>query len=573
VPNDSARIERVLSTARFFLASASLLAIYIDPTEPTRFATLTYILLTFYVLHSLAVAIYARLHRAAGLRYTIFLLSVDLLWTTTISLFTEGPNSPFFLFFVFVLLSAAYRWGLRETLLTTVSAVGLLVFEAALVSWFPDPLSFGGTYEVNRLIMRATYFSILGLMLGYLAEQEKQLKAEVALIADVIGRMHMGSGLAANMKLLFTQLLQVFEAEETIAIAVESSSQQAYIARLSREQIDTYAVPSWRPLDSIQLAHIQLPVPGSAALLERGESGLRLRVADSESTRLLPSQVAPGPDFLKQVRFSRALVVRYAFADWTGQVMLTDPLVAAGDKAQLDFLARMVNQIFPVLYNVYLVRRLRARAGALERAKVARELHDGTIQALIGIEMQLDVARRSSNNGSLPRELERIQQLIHSEVLNLRDLMAQMKPVEIAPSQLLEVLSEMLERFGRETGVQTSFISNVDEVTVSPRTAREMARIVQEAIANVRRHAKATNLVVRFDAAPGMWRITVDDDGRGFEFAGRLALPELDSLRKGPVVIKERVRSLGGQLVVESTPGRGAKLEITVPQKAEVAFA
>ena len=59
----------------------------------------------------------------------------------------------------------------------------------------------------------------------------------------------------------------------------------------------------------------------------------------------------------------------------------------------------------------------------------------------------------------------------------------------------------------------------------------------------------------------------MDDDGKGFAFDGRLTHAELDAARVGPLVIKERVRAIGGELTVESGPGRGTRLEITFPQK------
>ena len=64
-------------------------------------------------------------------------------------------------------------------------------------------------------------------------------------------------------------------------------------------------------------------------------------------------------------------------------------------------------------------------------------------------------------------------------------------------------------------------------------------------------------------ALDGYVRLSVDDDGQGFPFSGRLAQAELDRLRRGPQVIKERTRAAGGELTVESTPGRGSRLAIT----------
>jgi signal transduction histidine kinase len=65
------------------------------------------------------------------------------------------------------------------------------------------------------------------------------------------------------------------------------------------------------------------------------------------------------------------------------------------------------------------------------------------------------------------------------------------------------------------------------------------------------------------------WKFEVDDDGRGFGFAGRLEQAELDVTRKGPVIIKERVRAIGARLAIQSDPGRGARLEVWLPRRRE----
>ena len=84
---------------------------------------------------------------------------------------------------------------------------------------------------------------------------------------------------------------------------------------------------------------------------------------------------------------------------------------------------------------------------------------------------------------------------------------------------------------------------------------------------NVRKHSGARNVIVRVSATDGEWKFEVDDDGRGFEFAGRRSQAELDLERKGPVVIKERVRSIGGRLAVESDPGQGARVEVRLSRR------
>jgi signal transduction histidine kinase len=146
--------------------------------------------------------------------------------------------------------------------------------------------------------------------------------------------------------------------------------------------------------------------------------------------------------------------------------------------------------------------------------------------------------------------------------------MQELKPADVGVGDLPGQLESTAERFRRDTSILTTFICHLDDVHVPPRVGREILRIAQEALVNVRKHSGARHVVLRFERAGACWRLTVDDDGRGFEFAGRFSLDELDAARRGPVVIKERVRGLGGALVLDSAPGRGTRLEVDVPRSA-----
>jgi signal transduction histidine kinase len=237
---------------------------------------------------------------------------------------------------------------------------------------------------------------------------------------------------------------------------------------------------------------------------------------------------------------------------------------------ELRFLQTIAREIGPAICNAEFLGRLRSRVGAAERARIARDLHDGIIQSLIGLEMQVDVWRREAGvDPSAASKLGQIQNALRAEVLDLRDLIQRVKAVSIDPRHVLDHLASLVERFQRDSGITAHFVSEIDELTLSPQCCEEVARIVQEALVNVRKHSGARNVLVRVSATDGEWTFEVDDDGRGFEFAGRRSQAELDRERKGPVVIKERVRSIGGQLTVQSDPGRGARVEVRLPRRSD----
>ena len=202
--------------------------------------------------------------------------------------------------------------------------------------------------------------------------------------------------------------------------------------------------------------------------------------------------------------------------------------------------------------------------GAVERARVARELHDGAVQSLIAMEMQVDVVRRQSAVQTTPitAELGRIQGLLREEVLKLRELMQQMKSLDVDASNFLRFIEDTAERFQRETGIGARFVSEVEEVHMPQRVCREMARIVQEGLVNVRKHSGARDVLVRLSENETHWQLTIEDNGRGFPFTGRLSQQQLEEIGKGPMVIRERVRLIEGELTIESNPSRGARLEI-----------
>jgi len=105
-------------------------------------------------------------------------------------------------------------------------------------------------------------------------------------------------------------------------------------------------------------------------------------------------------------------------------------------------------------------------------------------------------------------------------------------------------------------------------VTLTPYVRRQMAGIVHEALVNVRKHSGADRVLVRSEVTDGWWKVSIEDDGRGFAFGGRLTQEELDAQRQGPRTIGERVRIIGGVMAVESRPGFGARVEVAVPLQA-----
>lgn len=577
-PSEAQRVERVLATARAFLAISSLVAIGIDPTQPGRYATVAYGLLVIYVVHSLLIVVLSGIRHESTPGFRLGVHAVDILWPAVIALFTEGPNSPFYLYNVFALLTAAYRWGFQETIATACTSILLFFGQAVLVGSGPRAVRvfLEGEFDLNRLIIRGLYLLIMGYLLGYLGEEEKRLRAESSGIARVIAKAQAGGGLRGTLQAVLDEVAQVFGCTQVLLALREGATGRCFLWELRRpteaQAVDLGFLEVASPVRERYFSAVPgytwhawwMGRPGSVRRLE-------LLALSSEGERLRNVTWPCPEEFLAAHPFRSLLGTLFSFGDeWSGRLYLINPQPVTDREGELRFLQALVREVGPAVYSVYLVRRLRSRATAVERARVARELHDGVIQSLIAVEMQVDVLRRQATEGHtrLADELQGIQQILRQEVLNLRELMQQMRPVDLKPRQLLDYLADWVDKFRRETGITANFISGLAEVDLPPRTCNELARIVQEALINVRKHSGARHVVVRLASQDGHWKLVIDDDGRGFDFSGRLSLAELDAAHKGPLVIKERVRSIGAELAVESAPGFGARLEITLPQKS-----
>jgi signal transduction histidine kinase len=507
----------------------------------------------------------------------------DIVWPAFVSLFATSQPNPFFLFFIFVLVAAAYRWGLPETFGTAVAIVSLLWIESAAVE-FGVTRTLDGflarrglpllslnppDLEPKRLVTLSAYLLVMGLLLGYLAEQQKQLRAERAVIARVLGRARVDQGLAGTLREILGELLSVYGARRALLASQEKNSHRVFVAEVKAGESGPSEL-RWHESSPLDQETFLFRSGAQAAVAGRRNGHYQMLALDADGLRLRAASADGMEGLARKQSFESAAFVSFDFdREWQGRIFLMDPVMGGDRDEELRFLQELVRQVSPAVYNVYLLRRLRQRAGAVERARVARELHDGAVQSMIAMEMQVDVLRRQSEtrDGALTPELERLQRLLREEALKLRDLMQQMKPVD--PATLNRVLAEMVERFQRETGVSARYISTVENVEMPQRACREVVSIVQEGLANVRKHSAARHALVRFDERNTGWRLTIEDDGRGFPFAGRYTQSELEAMGKGPRIMMERVRLIGGELTVESDPSRGSGLEVSIPKNRE----
>jgi signal transduction histidine kinase len=236
-------------------------------------------------------------------------------------------------------------------------------------------------------------------------------------------------------------------------------------------------------------------------------------------------------------------------------------------EGDLRWLERIVRQVGPPLENIFLLRNLRTRAVESERSRVSRDLHDGILQTLLSLNIQLDVLRHKipQTPEKLSAELGSLHKTVKEQSEELRRMVTDLRPLRVESADLKELMFGFAERFRSEHGLAVELFIDDRNLRIPDRICREIFQIYRESLHNVKKHAHASHVVVKLGEDDSKVSLIVDDNGMGFSFSGRYASEELDRLRLGPISIKERTRSVGGTLTLESNPGHGARLTIEIP--------
>ena len=205
-------------------------------------------------------------------------------------------------------------------------------------------------------------------------------------------------------------------------------------------------------------------------------------------------------------------------------------------------------------------------AGALaERARIARDLHDTLAQELSGSRMLLQAAERDrhSDPDRAWRHVHAVSEALGEHLAETRRIIDDLTPVQLEDTSLETALRDLCERAQRE-GIarHVTFSGEGAAQTVAPEGAKALLRVAQGALANIREHAEARNVLVSLSAQPDRTVLLVRDDGIGFsptrirsEHGRGFGLPAL----------RERMRSCGGTLILESSPGHGTSITAALP--------
>jgi len=202
-----------------------------------------------------------------------------------------------------------------------------------------------------------------------------------------------------------------------------------------------------------------------------------------------------------------------------------------------------------------------------ERARIAREIHDGLAQDINFMLMRVQTLQTAQQMGKaidLPKELEQLNQTLRRDVREVRQTIFALRPVEIETMGFVPALEKFVTDFAAANDFRIQLNVQGDATWLAPKLQSALYRLVQEALNNVRKHARATNVWIDLKFHADVAALTVRDDGTGFDM-----IKALDAARgRGSVGIlqmRERAERAGGAFEIETAEGQGTTVRVTLP--------
>jgi signal transduction histidine kinase len=483
-------------------------------------------------------------------------LSIDLAALAVFLVLTRSVVAIWFVY-LFVALSSGIRWGTRRSVILAGAVTMALLIRMAMVG----PLAWD---QMVSWIALSTGTFAAGAGMSFLGSRQRHHATDQEFLTQLTRQLEVDRGMAESLRLVLGELVQAFNCEEAILAVRDTDLERIFVWRF-REGDNTRLTPENLPVNRTD--GFLLDQPDASVcwnVLEGPGDGFGWNRNDGRRLKDLPR--LPGP-MRQELGWHSVLGVTLDLGGHpVGRLMLGNARRRLLPQ-DLQWLERIVRHLGQPLQNLFLLRHIRAHAIEGERSRISREIHDGILQTLLSVDIQLDVLRRKvpSDPEQAVGGLSSLQQTVRNETDELRRMVTDMRPLRVQSADLVDLMRGFAERFRNESGLALDLLIDAAELQIPDRICRDLFQIYRESLHNVKKHAHASHVVVKLWQNEGEVVLVVDDNGDGFSFAGRFTGDELDRLRLGPISIKERTRSVGGVLTVESTPGHGARLTIEVP--------
>ena len=527
---------RVIALGRLLLATLFPIAIWVDSSQPARAPEATYALLGGYLLFAAAIVAVTWNNWWLDAKLAGPAHAIDIVLFTLLVALTQGFTSPFFAFFIFVLLAAAIRWGWHLTALSAILLTLLYLTVGMVVATTDAP------FELQRFVVRTGQLIVLSLVLIWFGANQWQARLHTP-DDELLGRP------ALDESPLETGL--------RAAMAAVHASSGVFVWRdQGRGRFSGLAIRAGEMavvnVEGLAIAHALAITP---FVYDLGRNHALKKDADRNLAGLAARDLIAAPA-AKSLGLDKGLAIPVR-SDWgEGELFLEAVPNLATD--HIDLAERIGADIAAHIQRHALLKAAEESAEARSRLTLARDLHDSVVQFLAGAAFRLEAMKRSKAAGrDVEPEIDELKQLMLQEQRELRSFITSLRsgPL-VALADLARDLQSLADRLSRQWDIRCDFSARTTEMMIPTRLHLDAPQLMREAVANAVRHAKASSVTVGLASGEDRLHLEIVNDGGEFPVRGKK--PEM------PISLRERVEQAGG--AIDMARGMGVtKMSISLP--------
>ena len=476
-------LERQIAYARpIFMVLALVDLLDRPPSERGPHAV---VFVTGYLVVSLLLILVQNIPRIVDLKFPV---PLDLAALAVFLVLTRSVVA-FWFVYLFVALASGIRWGTRRSIFLAGIVTLALLFRTAI----NGPLAWD---QMLSWIALSTGTFAAGAGIAFLGSRQRRHATEQEFLAHITDQLEVDRGMAESLRLVLRELVRAFDCDEAILAFRDLDIDRIFVwkYRLGDEsRLTPENIPVNRS-DGFLLDHPDASVCWNH--LEGSGDGFGWNRKDGKRLAELPR--LPGPMRLELGWRSVLGVTLDLSGQPVGRLLLGNARRRFLPQ-DLQWMERIVRHLGQPLQNLFVLRHIRARAIEGERSRISREIHDGILQTLLSVDIQLDVLRRkvSADPEQAAVSLTSLQQTVRSETDELRRMVTDMRPLRVQSADLVDLMRGFAERFRNESGLALDLLIDAAELRVPDRVCRELFQIYREALHNVKKHAQATHVVVK----------------------------------------------------------------------------
>ncbi len=528
---------------RTVLAVACLFTLVVEPAG--RVDVLSLGVFLAYLLQSVTLLLLA--NRSILVRSKL-VYWLDVGWFTLMVYVTGGDSSFYFLLFFFAILTSAFSHGFEEG--ARITMVASLAF--ALTSLFTR-----SDAEMALLMLRATFLLALGYMIAHWGGMAMIQRQRMALLHAVSQMSNPRFGVDRTISSVLEQTRQFYQAHSCILLMHDNSAASWTLRAAS-------AANAGRPIHASNLAPdaaAPLLVCGEEAILllrqPRGawlRRTVQLKSYDSDTQRWVEQEAEAGETLAELLDALSLIAVPLPLRRGSGRLIVVSQRHQFS-KSDALFLLQIAAQAFPVIENIELLDRMASEAVLRERERIARDLHDTTIQPYIGLRHGVSGIRLKADPGNpLVPDLDNLLDVTSQVVRDLRNYAKSLRGgLEMKEPELLIALRRQAAQVRQFYDVHIA-VETKGELHMSDRLAAEVFQIVNEGMSNICKHTTARNGYIELACTAGQLTVRIENECSG--------QPVLDFT---PNSIAERAAALGGEARVQRGRQNNTAVQIVIP--------